>query len=256
MLRQRLLNGETLFGSWLQLPGGHQAGLIARQGFDWVAVDQEHGVFDLTQTSEAFTHIRAAGAAPVARVPAADPVWIRRTLDLGAEGIIVPMIETADMARAIVSAVRYPPLGTRGFGFCAANEFGGRFADYTTTANDHILLIAQIEHIRAVEVIDDILAVNGIDGALIGPYDLSGSMGLTGQVDHPDVLAAADRVRQACLRVGKIPGYHVVRSQAEAVRPYLAAGYRLVAAGMDSLYLRDTCARLVSDLRKLTKPTP
>jgi 2-dehydro-3-deoxyglucarate aldolase len=195
MLRKRLNAGETLLGSWLQLPGPLSARVMAAQGFDWLAIDCEHGAFDLAGVPAVFGQVHAHGAGAVARLPAADGIWIRRVLDCGADGIIVPMVKSAKMARDIVRQAKYPPLGERGFGFSLANEYGQRFAAYAERANEELLVIAQIEHIDAVRDIDDIVAVEGIDGVIIGPYDLSGSMGLVGQVDHPEVQGGGPRAR-------------------------------------------------------------
>ena len=254
-LRERLNRGETLLGGWLQLPAPLAARIVAGQGFDWVAVDGEHGPIDLETVAEMLGAICSQGPAAVVRVPAVDAVWIRRSLDAGADGIIVPMVHTAEEARRVVEYARYPPLGRRGFGFAVANEFGAQFADYARTANDRIALVVQIEHIDAVSAVDSILDVNGVDGALIGPYDLSGSMGLTGQVNHPEVLAAAGRVLAACVQRGKAAGIHVVSADPAAARPFVAQGYRFIALGLDTLFLRDAASRVLHGARTAGSPS-
>ena len=249
MLRRRLNAGETLLGSWLQLPEPLSARILAAQGFDWLAIDCEHGAFDLAGIPAVFAQIHAHGVGAMARLPAADGIWIRRVLDCGADGIIVPMVNTPDIAREVVRHAKYPPLGERGFGFALANEYGQRFSAYAAAANEDLLVIAQIEHISAVERIDDILAVRGIDGVIIGPYDLSGSMDLLGQLDHPELQAAAGRVLEACLATGKAAGYHVVSADPEAALAYLDQGYRFVALGMDTIFLREGAAAVLGQAR-------
>jgi 2-keto-3-deoxy-L-rhamnonate aldolase RhmA len=248
-IRTRLRRGDTLLGSWLQLPSERTARLVAGQGFDWVAVDCEHGPNDLERVAGMLCEIRSAGAAGFVRVPAAESIWIRRAMDAGADGLIVPMVQDEVQAARIVEYAKYPPLGKRGFGFCLANEFGGMFDDYARAANETHVLIAQIEHIEAVGAASRILDVEGIDGVMIGPYDLAGSMGLVGQPGHPDVLAAADRVLEACRTKGKAAGYHVVAADPAAALPFLARGYRFVALGVDSLFIRDGAARVLEAAR-------
>jgi 2-keto-3-deoxy-L-rhamnonate aldolase RhmA len=251
MLRKRLNDGATLLGSWLQLPDPLAARILAAQGFDWLALDCEHGPVDLSDIPSIFAQIHAHGVGAMARLPAVDSIWIRRVLDCGADGIIAPMVNNVALARDLVRHAKYPPLGERGFGFALANEYGQTFPAYAAEANDDLLVIAQIEHIEAVKCIDDILAVEGIDGVIIGPYDLSGSMDLVGQVGHPEVQAAASRVLQACQAAGKAAGYHVVSTDPEAAGPFLEQGYRFVALGMDTLFLRDGAAGVLNRAREI-----
>ncbi len=156
------------------------------------------------------------------------------------------MVNNADIARAAVASAKYPPVGKRGFGFCRANYYGAEFEDYVGRWNDDVLVIVQIEHIDAVNNIDDILSVDGVDGAFIGPYDLSGSMNLTGQLDHPKVQKAIAATLKACKKHNKAAGIHVVAIEPEQVRQRIEEGFTLIAMSLDAVMLRDACQRMLS----------
>jgi 2-keto-3-deoxy-L-rhamnonate aldolase RhmA len=160
-------------------------------------------------------------------------------LDAGAGALIIPMVKTAAEAEAAVREAKYPPRGARGFGYSRANAHGANFADYIASANDEIAMIMQIEHKDALANLDAILAVDGVDGVFIGPLDLSGSMGLTGQLDHPDVVAALARYRAVCAAHRKTAGMHVVRPDAAGIRRALDEGYTMLALGLDNVFLQE-----------------
>ena len=250
--RRRLLAGQPLLGSWLQVPFAASAEILARVGFDWLAVDAEHGLMDLRDLAALLAACEARDVAGFVRLPAADDIWIRRALDAGAAGLIVPMVNSAEIARHAVAWAKYPPRGKRGFGFSRANGYGADFDAYVRRANRDICVIAQIEHVDGVREVEAILDVDGIDGALIGPYDLSGSMGLVGQPSHPKVLAAARHVLKACRERGKAPGFHVVSADPKSALPYLRQGYRFVALGMDTLFLRSGADAVLRSARAAT----
>ena len=236
-LRKKLLAGEMSPGGWMQIGHPACAEIFARAGFEWVCVDLEHGAIGIETMTDIFRTLDAFGCVPVARIPINDPVWIHRSLDAGARGLIVPMIKTAAEAGQAVSEAKYPPRGVRGYGYSRANMHGMDFAEYIASANDEIAVIAQIEHKDAIANLEDILAVDGIDGAFIGPLDLSGSMGLTGQMDHPDVKAALARFLKVCAEKGITPGMHVVRPRADAIADSVRQGYRMLALGLDNVML-------------------
>jgi 2-dehydro-3-deoxyglucarate aldolase len=238
-LRRALLQREVTLGSWVQIGHPAVAEVLARAGCDWVCVDLEHGAIDLEGTAALFRALGGSGCVPVARLPANDPIWIHRVLDAGAGGLIIPMVKTAAEAEAAVREAKYPPRGTRGFGYSRANGHGADFASYIASANDEIAMIMQIEHKDALANLDAILAVDGVDGVFIGPLDLSGSMGLTGQLDHPEVVAALAQYRAACAAHRKAAGMHVVRPDAAAIRRALDEGYTLLALGLDHVFLQD-----------------
>ena len=244
--RQRLHAGEPLFGSLLNMPSASVAEVLAAAGFDWLFIDSEHGPIG---TSALLSILQAVDQrlACIVRISELNGGAIKRTLDAGAHGIIVPQIETAAAAAELVRYGRYAPLGERGMGLGRAHGYGFSFADYVAKANDAITLVIQVEHVRAVENIDSIAAVDGIDAVFIGPYDLSASLGVAGKIDHPRVIEAIEHVTQTCHKAGRALGYFGV--DAAAVEPYVAAGYTLVCAGIDCLLLGQSAERLVNALK-------
>ncbi len=236
-LRQALLQREVTLGSWIQIGHPASAEVLARAGFDWICVDLEHGAIDLETTTNLFRALGGFDCVPVARLPLNDPIWIHRVLDAGARGLIIPMVRTAAEAEAAVREAKYPPRGTRGFGYSRANSHGADFAASIATANDEIALIMQIEHRDALANLDAILRVDGVDGVFIGPLDLSGSMGITGQMAHPRMVAALAEYRDTCSTHQKAAGLHVVRPDAANIRQALADGYTMLALGLDNVFM-------------------
>ena len=238
-LRGALLERRLTLGAWLQIGHPACAEIHARAGFDWICVDLEHGAIGIESMTDMFRTIDGFDCTPVARLPLNDPIWIHRTLDAGARGLIIPMVKTAEEADRAVREAKYPPRGTRGFGYSRANMHGTDFADYIARANDEIAMIMQIEHKDAIANIDAILEVPGVDGVFIGPLDLSGSMGITGQLKHPDMLAALDAYLRACRRHGKAAGMHIVRPNPDNIREAIAQGYSLIALGLDVVFMAE-----------------
>ena len=247
------LRGRTVsLGAWVQIGHAAVGEVFARAGFDWVCVDLEHGAIGIEAMTDIFRGLSGYDCAPVARVPANDPVWIRRSLDAGAAGIIVPMVKSGEEAEAVVRAAMLPPRGERGFGFGRANGHGVDFHAYVETANDDIAVIVQIEHKDAIRNLDDILSVDGVDAAFIGPYDLSGSMGVPGRLDHPDVVAALQTFLAACAKHHVPPGAHIVHPDSEAVCKAVNDGYRMLALGLDTLLLHEASVAALDAARKCT----
>ena len=244
--RARLKRREKLLGTMVTLANAASAEVLASLGFDWLFIDAEHGPLETRELAEI---LRAVGekAASIVRVPEAAEVPIKKVLDLGAHGIIVPQVNTAEQAANVVRWARYAPEGSRGVGLARAHGYGLRFREYLSDANREIAVIVQAEHSRAVENIDAIVRVPGIDAVLLGPYDLSASLGKMGQIDAPDVVAAIDRVTRACRAVEMPLGYFGVT--ASAVRPYVERGYTLIVAGVDTLYLANGAKALLEELR-------
>jgi len=238
-LRAALLERRVTLGAWVQIGHAASAEVLAGAGFDWVCVDLEHGATDLETTTGIFRALSGYDCVPVARLPYNDPVWIHRLLDAGACGLIIPMVNDAEQAAAAVRESKYPPLGCRGFGYSRANAHGADFDAYIATANEEIAMVMQIEHKDAIRNIDPILEVPGVDGVFIGPLDLSGSMGITGQLGHPDMVSALGKYRNACSAHKKSAGMHVVRPTVEAIRSALEDGYTMLALGLDTVFIED-----------------
>ncbi len=216
---------------------------MASVGFDFLTVDAEHSAVDLPQAQVLFQAIQSGNrdCAPLVRLPGLDGTATRRYLDAGAAGVIAPLVNSADQVRELVDVVKYPPQGIRGVGFCRANIYGMYFDEAVTLANDQTLVCVQIEHIDGVDHIDQILAVPGLDAVFIGPYDLSASMNITGQFDHPDMVSAKQRILSSCHKYGVPAGIHVVQPNVDEVVNYFHEGYRLIAYSLDVTMLINTC---------------
>ena len=242
----RLRNHETLLGTFVTLPTPSTAEILADLGFDCLLLDGEHGPLE---TRDILTILQAVGdrVACVVRVPDSQEVPIKKVLDLGAAGIVVPQVNTAEQAAEVVRYARYAPSGARGVGLARAHGYGMRFQEYMETANDQVAVIVQAEHAQAVENIGSIAKVSGIDGVLLGPYDLSASLGKMGQVNDPVVTGAIDQVTDTCRGAGLPLGYFGV--DASAVRPYMERGYTLIVAGVDTLLLGAAGKRLLAELQ-------
>ncbi len=243
--RARLLGGERLIGTLVSLPSPEIAELLAEIGFDWLFIDAEHGPMDCERIQGLLQAIGGRCAALV-RVPSGEEVWIKQALDVGASGVIVPQVNSAEQAARVVQLCKYPPLGTRGVGIARAHRYGLAFADYVAGANDSVAVVVQAEHIEAVRGIEAIVAVAGIDAVLIGPYDLSASLGKPGQITDPEVRAAIGAVRHACLSAGVRLGIFGV--SAASVRPYLDEGYTLITVGVDTVFLTQAARATLSEL--------
>ncbi len=238
-LKKRISAKELTVGSWLSFGYPSVCEIMATAGFDWMVVDMEHTAIDMSQALQLIQIIDLAGCVPLVRVGENDPLAIKRAMDAGAHGVIVPMVNTPAEARKAVSAVRYPPLGTRGVGLGRAHAYGLGFEQYRAWAEEETILIVQIEHIEGVENLEEILAVEGVDGFIVGPYDLSGSLGRPGDFAHPAVAHALETVRRIMKESPKVGGYHVVHSsQAEFVER-IDQGYKFIAYGDDMVFLAE-----------------
>lgn len=243
--RQHLLEGKLLVGTLVSLPSPEVVELLSKCSFDWLFIDGEHGPFDTLQMQR-MLQAASASCPCVIRVPSHDAVAIKRALDIGASGIIVPQINNAEEAQAAVHAAKYPPKGKRGVGLARAHEYGHTFTNYLACADDKTCIVIQAETHHAIDNIDEIASVDGIDAILIGPYDLSANLGHTGDVQHPVVLDAIDKVEIACKKHNLKLGYFGV--SANAVRPYIDRGFTLITVGVDSLLLLTSAENLVEEL--------
>lgn len=245
-VKDKLKRGEVSLGSWIQLgsdPG--VAEILSYVGFDWIALDWEHSAAEPKEIASLVRCLSNKNCVPMVRVKNNETLTIRRALDMGAKGIIVPLVNSAEDARKAVAAAKYPPIGIRGFAFCKANEYGEEFDDYAKRANDEILVVAMIETKEGVENIDDILAIDGIDGVFIGPYDLSGSFGIPGQLDSGCVKEACKKVVASCLKKGKFAGEHIVTPTKGNVGVGIKEGFTFIALGMDTVFLQQSAKNAI-----------
>ena len=241
--RTRLVNGELLIGTVVTLSCPEVAEVLAVAGFDWLFVDAEHSPLEARDIQALLQ-----GAGPdtpcLVRLTSGEQVPIKKALDIGAAGIIAPQINSAEQAQAVVRFSKYSPQGIRGVGIGRAHGYGLRFQEYVDTANESITVVVQVEHVDAVENIEAIVSVPGIDGVLIGPYDLSASMGKPGRIADADMQRQIETVRQACLAHKVALGIFGV--DAGAVRPFIEKGFSLLAVGMDTLFLGQSARQVLS----------
>ncbi len=245
-IRKKLQQHEPVVGTWLQLPSPDAAEILARMGYAWAAADLEHGSFTRAQLPDIFRALERWGTAPFARVAAAEMTLIKAALDSGARGLIFPMIADREQLDNAVTWSLYPggkefPGGKRGVGFSRANAFGMDFKEHVDAGagfGHDIVLVAQIEHVRALEHLDAIFSHPRLDAFMVGPYDLSASMGLTGQFEHPDFLAALALIEQKARGHSLALGYHVVQPDEQALKDKIASGYSFLAYGIDSVFLQ------------------
>ncbi|MDB5698923.1 MAG: bphF2, partial [Alphaproteobacteria bacterium] len=230
-LKQALGEGRPQIGFWLALANPISAEICAGAGFDWLLIDGEHSPQSLPLVLAQLQAIAAYPAHPIVRVPSSDPVTIKTYLDLGAQSLLVPMVDTADQAAAIVNAARYPPAGNRGIGGARAARWG-RYPRYIHEANDQLCLIVQIETVRGLDNIEAIAAVDGIDALFVGPADLSASMGHVGQPAHPEVQAAALDAFRRIRAAGRAAG--ILTRDEEFARRSIEHGALIVGVGVDT----------------------
>ena len=250
-LARRLRAGETVHCGWATLGLPMLAEMLAREGFPTVSCDNQHGLFNVQSTLEGIAAIRAAGAAPMVRVPLGDFAMVSRALDFGAEGIIAPMINTPEDARAFAAAAKFPPVGERSWGPARAMMLNGlSMNDYLKQANDETVTFAMIETRTALANLDAILATPGIDGVFIGPSDLSITLS-NGQSLDPfskDVDAVCEKVAKAAKNAGKIAGAYT--ANAERANFHAGLGFRFLAVGSDAGFFRGGTLAAMKDLKR------
>ena len=251
-------NDKPVIGSWINTASPIAAELMATTGFDFLTVDVEHSAVDLVQGQALFQAIRSGNSncAPFVRLAGNVYAETKRYVDAGAIGVIAPFINTRKQAEELVRSVKYPPLGMRGVGFCRANSYGLKLKESVETANDQTFVCVQIEHVEALDNIDEILGVEGIDAVMVGPYDLSASMGITAQFDHPKMIAAIRTVLDACRKRSVIPGIHVVQPNPDEAIARIREGYRFIAYSLDITMLLDACVQGVGKIRNHLQESP
>ncbi|MBF0523106.1 MAG: 2,4-dihydroxyhept-2-ene-1,7-dioic acid aldolase [Candidatus Omnitrophica bacterium] len=249
-LRKRIQNKQLTIGSWLTIGHPAVAEIMSKAGFDWLAIDMEHSPLTVSQCQELIRVIDLCGVVPLVRVGANEPLLIKRAMDAGAHGVIVPMVNSAAEAQAAVTAVKYPPQGKRGVGLARAQGYGTAFQTYQSWNKKESIVIVQIEDIRAVENLEKIFSVDGVDAFMVGPYDLSASLGISGQFGHPKMLSAMAKIKEMAKKTGVPAGYHVVSSDPRLVKKKIKEGYTFVAFGVDFLFLGNNCREGLKCLKK------
>lgn len=235
-IRATLKKGEVSIGSWMQFPCASVAELMGQSGYDWVAIDMEHGSITASQLPDLFRALELGNTLPLARLIEGNQKECKQALDAGAGGVIVPMVDNAAHLAKVRAECSWPPSGSRGVGFSRANLFGKNFDSYSLEAQKP-LLIAMIEHERAVVNLEEILSVQGLDAILIGPYDLSASMGITAQFDKPEFIEIMGKIKALCKTMNIASGIHVVPPSVIQLQDKVKEGYQFIAYSVDSVFL-------------------
>lgn len=249
-LKNKLKNNELTIGSWIMMNSPMSVEVLSLAGFEWLVVDVEHTSIDLETTQALITTIQGKGIKALVRVSKNEEVIIKKVLDMGADGIIVPMVNSKEDAIQAVDFAKYPPFGQRGVGLYRASGYGTTFEAYKQWVEEELVIIAQIEHIDAVENIDEIINVEGIDGTIIGPYDLSGSMGYPGEFEREDVKDAVQKVLEACKKNNIPSGFHVVDTNPTKLQEKIVQGCTFLAYGIDYFFMRDLAIDGMKEIEK------
>jgi len=250
-LHTKIHSGKLTIGSWITLAHPTIAEIMANSGFDWLAVDLEHSVITIREAEELIRVIELAGVTPLVRLTSNNPDQIKRVMDSGSHGVIVPMVNSAEEAEQAVQAVKYPVRGKRGIGLARAQGYGMKFKEYLEWQEKHSVVIVQVEHIDAVNNLESILSVDGVDGYIIGPYDLSGSMGIPGQFDHPELLQAMERIQTVATKLNVTGGIHVVEPDALQLQQKINEGQKFIAYSVDIRMLDRACRDGLSKVKEL-----
>lgn len=248
-LKEKLRKNELTIGSWITLGHPSIPEIMAKTGFDWLTVDMEHSAITLHQAQQLIQIIELSGVVPLVRVGENSPNLIKRVMDAGAHGVIVPMVNSKEDAEKAVNAVKYPPVGNRGVGLARAQGYGLEFEKYKKWVNKGSIVIVQIEHIKGVENLESILNTRGVDGSIIGPYDLSGSMGVPGEFDKLEVQQAIKYYEDVCDNLNKPKGFHIVQPDTKKLNYYKKRKYAFLAVGIDTLYLGTKCLEITREYK-------
>jgi 2-keto-3-deoxy-L-rhamnonate aldolase RhmA len=244
----RLTRAHQVFGAWTSLGHSSITEIFSASGVDFVGIDLEHSTISLEEARQIMAAAHTGGVACFPRISSHNGEQIKRLLDSGADGIIVPMVCTPEEVKRLVEWCKYPPRGRRSYGVASAQDYGFSFADYTANWNKRSSLIIQIEAISAVNCIDDLVAHEDVDGAMIGPYDLSGSLGIPGQLSDPRVTEACQKVVEACRRHGKACGTQLVDVSEATIAAAFDSGFTFVILSSDVFLLW----KWSESIRKLT----
>jgi 2-dehydro-3-deoxyglucarate aldolase len=238
-------------GSWIQLGHPAVAEIMASAGFDWLVVDLEHSTIGLREAEELIRVIDLKGVVPLVRLSSNNAEQIKRVMDAGAHGVIVPMVNSEEEAQAAVSAVKYPPKGHRSVGLGRAQGYGTSFIEYFNWQKDHTLVVVQIEHIDAVDNLESILSVAGVDAYIVGPYDLSGSLGIPGEFKGHRFLEVMQHIRNVAEKLGVPGGVHIVEPDPAQLRRSIEEGNHFIAYGVDFRMLDVTCRMGLESIQDL-----
>jgi len=253
MLKNKLSNNELTFGSWLTLGSLAVTEIMSKANFDWLVVDLEHSTISIDLAGDMIRIIDLCEVTPLVRLTSNDANQIKRVMDAGASGIVVPMVNCAQEARNAVEATRYSPNGTRGVGLARAQGYGANFHEYLQWQVNEPVVIVQIEHINAIEKLEEILTESGVDGFIIGPYDLSCSMGIPGQFENDKFIEVMEHIRDTGQRLNCPAGLHIVEPDVEKLEKSVIEGYIFIAYSVDSRMLDIAAREGISKFKHINK---
>lgn len=250
-LKEKLRKKELTIGSWLSFGYTPITEMMCKMGFEWLVIDMEHTSINSQDALQMMQIISAHNITPLIRVGDNNELIIKKAMDSGAHGVVVPMINTKEDAEKAVSAVKYPPMGKRGVGLFRAQNYGIGFNDYKKWLDKNSIVIAQIEHIDGVNNITDIMNTEGIDAFIVGPYDLSASMGHPGNFEHPDVKSALNNLLEFMNKSDKPGGFHVVHSSTQDLKEKIEKGYKFLAYGDDMVFISEKFSQEQHNFKQL-----
>jgi len=252
-LKSKLGSNELTLGTWITIPHQAVVEILSSAGFEWMVLDLEHAAIDYQAMMNLIGHIQGIGMEALVRVSKNEEVVIKRAMDAGANGVIVPMVKNATEAKEAVGYVKYPPHGKRGVGLSRAQQYGIGFESYKKWLEESSIVIVQVEHIESVNNLEAILQVEGVDGIIVGPYDLSASMGMPGDFDKSEVVSALNQVIETTQKMNKSLGFHVISSDHQILLKKVLEGYKFLAFSLDFFFLGDMARSEMQKLKSLLK---
>ncbi len=250
-LKEILKAGRAAIGTFVQIGHPDVTEMLSHAGFDWLLLDGEHGPFGIETMQVMLQAMSATKTVPIIRAPWNDPVYIKRALDIGAYGLLIPLVSSKREAENVIHALRYPPIGIRGVGPRRASRYYLDFKEYVATVDSELLTMVQIETKEAVENISEILSVDGIDAYFVGPMDLSAALGHIGDVNHPEVTDTIAKILAAGKKAKKIGGIYAF--SVEDVQKKIEQGFQLISFGSDSRLLMGSAQEALKKIKEVMK---
>ncbi|MDC1066094.1 aldolase/citrate lyase family protein [Candidatus Pseudothioglobus singularis] len=249
-LAKKLKNNNLTIGAWITIYNPSIAEIFANAGFDWVVIDLEHSSINLSEAENLIRVVELSGATPLVRLTSNDSDQIKRVMDAGSHGVIVPMVKTLKDVQNAINSVKYPPVGVRGVGLARAQRWGNEFDNYLKWLENDSIIIVQIEHIEAVDNLDEIFSSDGVNGYIIGPYDLSSSMNMPGDFTNPDFIKVIEKIRNKAHEHNLCGGIHIVEPNIEELHERISEGYKFIAYSLDTRILDSASRNALSSLNQ------
>lgn len=249
-VKEKIKKGKVSLGGWCMTASSISAELMALAGFDWVCLDLEHSAVNMEKMLNVFNAIENSNSEPFVRISHNSETECKKVLDAGAKGIIAPMIKSSIDLEKIVSYVKYPPVGKRSYALPRATKYGDSAKEYYKKANDMLFLAIMIEHIDAIKELDKIFQNKHIDAVLVGPYDLSGSMGIPGEFDNSDFKKVISEINQKANKYNINMGIHEVHPNYKNIKTHINNGFKFIACGIDTLFIKDSARKIILESKK------